>query len=57
MSAHLLEDADHTRTAESEVVLQSDSCSFDLPLAGLTAQLPDQFGALGKTGGAEGVAL
>ncbi len=38
-------------------MLQRQLGAFDLALAGLAAQLPDQFGALGQAGGAERVSL
>ena len=50
-------EGDDAGAAEADVVLQRDPGVGDLARAGLAAQLPDEFGALGEAGGAERVAL
>ena len=46
-----------TGTAESKIMLKSGFRTFNLSLAGVTAELTDKFITLGKTGRAEWVPL
>ena len=47
---------DHS-AAEADIVLECDPCAFHLADAGFPAELPDKFGALGKTRSAQRMAL
>ena len=48
---------DHSRAAQSDVVLQRNPCALDLTLVGRPAQLRGELGALGEAGSAQRVAL
>ena len=52
-----LVEGDHGGAAEADVVLQGELRALDLTGAGLSAQLPDQLGALRQPGRAERVPL
>ena len=45
----------HSGSAKTDVVLKSDFSPFDLTDPRRSAKLPDQLGALGKTGGPQGM--
>src|SRR4051812_31508580 len=57
VSACLLVDGHGAGAAEPDVVLQGDPGALHLTCAGLAAQLPGEFGALGDPGGAQRVPL
>src|SRR5919197_4073761 len=50
-------DGHHRGAAEADVVLEGDVDIVDLARVGVAAQLPVELGALGQSGGAEGMAL
>jgi hypothetical protein len=44
-------------TADADIVLESDPCAFHLTDTGFPAELPDKFGALGKSCGTQRMAF
>ena len=49
--------SDHAGAAQTQIMLQGYPGILDLTFFRLTAQLPDQLGALGQTGGSQRMAF